>query len=869
MGNALSVARDFAGIWVPAHVTSSLCSTRPGWVTAWDPNDTDDLDRLCFLPAHDFWDFRYRSIDTASDQPGSERRRGASTTRGFVLSQLRARVGRQTQHGRPNGGSAPRGASPVRDPTPTRTRRTSPARRHPSRVPPHPKASQKVRLPRPPGLHFFLSFLFLFLLALSQTSDSTRVVFDDIGELAGAVSYTHVVVPINLRVTADSAIGLRKDLHQRFDWLITHIKDGAAKGHTITSSNDLARLQVVVAQLEDLDDVFDRLVSIRQYFPADFEQLDLPTRFNGTFDFESFRHELETATSDKTTTRQPRNDWDVLSKFADNLDTQYYGSSPLQLERLGNYTMPSTRPKRFLPFVPLVVGAAKVTTSLFSTIHGLYTRRELKQLRHDVTNLQATTRNVVRLTTANSVAITLLQHTLKEVEDNTANALLHSPAVHHAEVDRVIKGLHRAIDLMIQLVQEAQHNKLAAGFLRPEAMADAFKRVEAAAALSLCDMTLEQPEDLALVEVSFISDKDGAVLILHVPMIPHGTLLHLLRLHPFPIPLGTNYSLLPEVSVDVIGISKSGYSTEIRYSDLVDCHKIGRTYYCSKQNILTNQGTPSCLRALHDKDFDGALRLCELKVRPAAEAVIRLDHSQYLVYSPTSISAQRSCAIFALDATIDIPKGISTVPVPAGCSVQLKQHQIHSDTSVTVGDNHFSYVWDWESTVLRLDTHTNHLSQLAQDLEHHSGPVHLHDVLERSDELHQHLMDQTEFNRTLSDTTLAARKERNTNQILAIVGLVLCVLALFGLAFGAFYFRFQLRTFIHAVRYILRRVPPLSKWLKPPSSSSATNNNSNDPERLYPNITTAMWTELSDFTDLLSQQAIRLRRPREHPAIDV
>ena len=130
-------------------------------------------------------------------------------------------------------------------------------------------------------------------------------------------------------------------------------------------------------------------------------------------------------------------------------------------------------------------------------------------------------------------------------------------------------------------------------------------------------------------------------------------------------------------------------------------------------------------------------------------------------------------------------------------------------------------------------------------------------------------MDQTEFNRTLSDTTLAARKERNTNQILAIVGLVLCVLALFGLAFGAFYFRFQLRTFIHAVRYILRRVPPLSKWLKPPSSSSATNNNSNDPERLYPNITTAMWTELSDFTDLLSQQAIRLRRPREHPAIDV
>ena len=100
------------------------------------------------------------------------------------------------------------------------------------------------------------------------------------------------------------------------------------------------------------------------------------------------------------------------------------------------------------------------------------------------------------------------------------------------------------------------------------------------------------------------------------------------------------------------------------------------------------------------------------------------------------------------------------------------------------------------------------------------------------------------------------------------MGLVLCGLSLFGLAFGAFYFRFQLRTFVRAVRYILRRVPPLSKWLRPPSAT-ATNNNSSDPERIYPNITNDMWTELSSFTDLLSQQAIRLRRPRENPAIDV
>lgn len=53
--------------------------------------------------------------------------------------------------------------------------------------------------------------------------------------------------------------------------------------NSITDANNLAQLQVVVAHLTNLDDVFDHLVSIRQYFQADFEELQLPYRFNGTF----------------------------------------------------------------------------------------------------------------------------------------------------------------------------------------------------------------------------------------------------------------------------------------------------------------------------------------------------------------------------------------------------------------------------------------------------------------------------------------------------------------------------------------------------------------------------------------------------------
>ena len=88
MGNALSVACIFTGIWVPAHVTSSLCSARPGWVTTWDLDETSDPDRLCFLPAHDFWDFRYRSIPIsttpAQDAAGVLRRKEGSYTVSYM-----------------------------------------------------------------------------------------------------------------------------------------------------------------------------------------------------------------------------------------------------------------------------------------------------------------------------------------------------------------------------------------------------------------------------------------------------------------------------------------------------------------------------------------------------------------------------------------------------------------------------------------------------------------------------------------------------------------------------------------------------------------------------------------------------------------
>jgi len=278
----------------------------------------------------------------------------------------------------------------------------------------------------------------------------------------------------------------------------------------------------------------------------------------------------------------------------------------------------------------------------------------------------------VQLSIAQTVAIVELSTNLRDLHDKVALALLKAPAISSAEVNFIINGLHRAISLIFNTVQQAQDNRLAIEFLSPTVLQSTFKDVTAAAQINQCTLLLEQPADLSQVEVSYISDEEGTVIVLHVPMIPQEAILRLMRLRPFPIPLDNRSALLPSVTPDVIGISDSNkmLSAEIRYSDLLECHKIGKTFYCERQNILTRNAN-TCLTALHDQDLKRALHLCDLKVVDAEEAVLATAPQEFLVYSPTSSTAQRTCVDFGRGASVSIPKGISTITLPVGCYLDL------------------------------------------------------------------------------------------------------------------------------------------------------------------------------------------------------
>ena len=802
VGDGWTVAHTY---WVPSWTN---VARQPFGHLRFDFLDADDIGNLVFPSADPDEDFRCYRRYTISPAAAFERARASwrsPETGRLTDDQLRSPRADEAHLDRPNGGHPPQRDPIGLYPTPTRTRGCAATRRHRAQICARQKAAQAKLIP---SFFFFLLLLFTGLLTL-PTGHSTRIIFDDIGDLAASVNYAHIVAPLNINVTAHHAVQLGMELQTRFD----NFRRRFDSPYPIAQANDVAHLTVTSKHIERSHNLFDRLRKLRQFFPFDFRAVDLPVRPTTSF-----------------------------------LPEEFIKKVPA--------TSPRQKNKRFVPFL---LGATKLVASVFSSVNGWFTRKELKQLRREMATIGQIQHRTLQLTTANTVAIALTNTNLKVMEDEIANALLRAPAINNAEVELIFEGLNHAVDVIVQTIQEAKGNRLAVEFLSPEVLESVYNDVKNIAATSECQILLEQAADLWNVEVSYISDELGTVLILHVPMVAEAAILRLLRLRPFPIPLENGTSLIPEITTDVIGISRSkGYSAEIKYSDLIECHKIGRTYYCEKQNILTDTGD-SCLTALHYKKLDLAVRRCELKVKDSVESVTSMGNNQYLVYSPISTTASRICVPAHQSASIDIPLGISTLHLPAGCRAELAHHRLFASGSITVDTNQFSYLWNWDSSLNLLKKHIGAISNVTELLRSRPGPLSLHDVIAEAEQFHQELMESElsgtlgNLNTNFSSLSLSvsdASRQRSVLSALTYTALGLGS-ALFIAGLIAAFFMRQQSVSLTAVRHILRRMPNITKLFR----TSTVTPDAESPSRLYPDLDPECHREFTDFYDLLQRQS--------------
>ena len=338
---------------------------------------------------------------------------------------------------------------------------------------------------------------------------------------------------------------------------------------------------------------------------------------------------------------------------------------------------------------------------ILGTFMGMYSQYQIDKLWSQVDGLRSEHNQLVEVVAENRASITKLEGQMKELNKSLAVLGKLNSGIVVSEISSMYRDLHAALEIAVHTVQQAMHRRLAIDLLTPDDLDKIFEDLTEISLAQGFHLLTEKPSDLLQVETSYIYDGSSFVLLLHVPMTPADSLLRLLRLRPFPIPFSSSHSLLPRAPSSLLALSKgkTRLMTTIDYSDLVGCHLVGNVYTCDRHGALRKDIKSNCLGALFEQDIPEARKLCDLEVVPREEAVLQLEGSWFLVYSPKMFTARKDCHNGTSSESY-IRRDVQKVYVDPGCTLFLETYQLNSEFSLYLDSNVRWVKWDKEDISL-------------------------------------------------------------------------------------------------------------------------------------------------------------------------
>ena len=445
------------------------------------------------------------------------------------------------------------------------------------------------------------------------------------------------------------------------------------------------------------------------------------------------------------------------------------------------------------------VAPAMIGLGVIGTFMGLYTQYQLTQLRNELHNTVQKHNRLVTVVERNRIDIRRINQTIEEIIVALTATALSGPAITIHKLHSVEEELDAQLYRAEHTLRSLQLRRLAMNFLEPASLTKLYNRLLDQAKAANYKLMLEHHSDLFQLETSYFSDGENVHLLVHVPMIPSDTLMRLFRLHPFPLPLDGDRVLIPANDQDILAISLTDNkkkSMELRYVDLLGCHQVNQVYLCEQQGVMRNDLNTSCLGALYLHDFSAAAQLCHLTVHTSGEVVQQLPGNRFLAYSPVDLLAPVTCInTTKAQADIHLLPGVNEFFLQPGCRTSLRQHLLISDLILKPMDEFIHYDWKWdsgsasdlrkalsESSLQSLQNHGLFLPTI-RDLQQFQVTRHLLQPLNNS------LQDLLEDSPVLEDL----RVQHTTHQLpfiisFAIVG-VFILIFIFVLSYTVSYFR--------------------------------------------------------------------------------
>lgn len=539
-------------------------------------------------------------------------------------------------------------------------------------------------------------FTLVIFIWTSYIAQANHIIFENVGSMAGAISYIHAKITINISAVEEQWVSYRNHLEGFVDKLEEPSKDQWSTHYYETNLYKLEHqhyqtlTRVLNLYLTNSLEIQTDIHHLRSMMPSE------PSR-----------------TSNIVEDRPPRVRTRRGIPTPLSLNTTRIGD---QVKESGTDTATDflknqlKRPTRFLNFVSLGLGA-------YGTFLGLFNKKQISNLKNELQDVQQNHNRLVEVVHKHDKQLEELRNSIYLLSSQLLLHKAHDPGLLAAQLLRIELQLKARIQTIIHAFQQAQNHRLAVDAISAYQLRVLYTKLQDQAKEYDCSLLTENPSDLFQLEVSYFSDGKDLQIMVHVPMVPKDSMLRLFKLHPFPLPLSKDHFLLPAIKNDILAISSGTrrYSAQFTSADLLGCHQVNQVYLCERHGVLYKELNGTCLGSLYLQDFDTAQDLCEMDVVPANEVVYQLLRNWFLIFSPAAQTAPIECRN-GTQSEFHIGPGISKLYLSPGCRANFQKHLLLSDLSIRLPTDILHFEWNWDPATLA-NLIPEDVSPLMQELE--------------------------------------------------------------------------------------------------------------------------------------------------------
>ena len=516
---------------------------------------------------------------------------------------------------------------------------------------------------------------------------ANHIIFEQVGEMASSVTYLHVKMEMDLDEITEFAL----NYIQIIEKVLAHSetkKDEAIVFHQkrynqVRSATYIMEEKPVLVHIANIRRMCNDRIRAAKVIISEVKSLrhTLP---NPTKPTHIWQTQVETMRRKRDLSSLARN----LTKQAAKAALSSASSKAYQLAKESAKAV--VRQPRGM--VALGLGA-------LGTFMGLFNTYQIHNLEKEIQETQEAHNRLVEVVHQNSQHLQQMNSQLNMLTSSVEFVVQNDLAILLMGFLNIEKEIREKLEKATHVTQVAQNHRLAVDFLPADQLPDLFHKLQSQAQAIDHKLIIKQPSDLFQLELSYFYDGVRLQMLLHVPTVPKDSILRLLKLHPFPLPINKNYSIIPMVQDDLLAISAgfNRYSAQLSSVDLLGCHAINNIYLCERHGVLGKQLNNSCLGVLYLQNFQLAQEYCHLHIRPAGEVVRQLLDNWFLIYSPEPQTAYVSCRN-GTENEAYIKSGITRTFLSPGCKLNLKYHLLQADFSLSLPDDIVDFKWDWDVT---------------------------------------------------------------------------------------------------------------------------------------------------------------------------